>query len=197
MGAGQRRHRDRRPRQSVQRLRLSQAAGARVPAARCSCAISTCSGFGLAHDGAERFDSITPVLHGDIVVARAIFAPKDTDYLRYFDSFTNTATEDRDRRGRLGRRRRRVRGRRPGRGGGDVERRSRASISTDTFVTVMQNAQQRRRSDARTVGPRSVGARARHRSAGVLTARRRHVRRSVHRCRGPASIRRTSATSSR
>src|SRR5262245_35060572 len=53
------------------------------------------SGFGLTHDGAERFDSITPLLRGDIVVARAIYAPKDTDYLRYFDSFTNVATEDR------------------------------------------------------------------------------------------------------
>src|ERR1700733_3831569 len=32
-------------------------------------------GFGLAHDGAERFDSITPVLAGGIAVARAIDAP--------------------------------------------------------------------------------------------------------------------------
>ena len=28
------------------------------------------TGFGLAHDGGERFDSITPVLHGDVLVAR-------------------------------------------------------------------------------------------------------------------------------
>jgi len=56
------------------------------------------SGFGLSHDaatGVARFDSITPVLRGDIVVARAIFAPADADYLRYFDSFTNVAAEDR------------------------------------------------------------------------------------------------------
>src|SRR5438132_4028357 len=46
-------------------------------------------GFGLAYDGAERFDSITPVLSGGIVVSRAIFAPKDTNYLRYLDTFTN------------------------------------------------------------------------------------------------------------
>src|SRR5438445_4960926 len=33
-------------------------------------------GFGLAYDGTERFDSITPLLDGGIVVDRAIFAPK-------------------------------------------------------------------------------------------------------------------------
>jgi amidase len=53
------------------------------------------AGFGLASDGAGRFDSITPLLRGDIVVARAIYAPPDADYLRYFDSFTNVADEDR------------------------------------------------------------------------------------------------------
>src|SRR4029077_1319718 len=31
-------------------------------------------GFGLAHDGADRFDSITPVLASGIVVDRSIFA---------------------------------------------------------------------------------------------------------------------------
>src|SRR4051812_3963099 len=50
-------------------------------------------GFGLAFDGSERFDSITPLLVDGIVVARKIFAPKDTAYLRYFDSFTNAADE--------------------------------------------------------------------------------------------------------
>ncbi|RPJ84274.1 MAG: hypothetical protein EHM13_05115, partial [Acidobacteria bacterium] len=53
------------------------------------------SGFGLAHDGGERFDSITPLLRGGIVVSRALYAPKDTTYLRYFDSFTNVTDEDR------------------------------------------------------------------------------------------------------
>src|SRR3954462_4324277 len=52
-------------------------------------------GFGLAHDGAERFDSITPVLTNDIVVSRSIFAPKKESYLRYFDTFTNVADEER------------------------------------------------------------------------------------------------------
>ncbi|MEZ5419837.1 MAG: amidase family protein [Vicinamibacterales bacterium] len=47
-------------------------------------------GFGLAQDG-DRFDSITPVLHDGVVVARSLFAPRDTSYLRYYDTFTNTA----------------------------------------------------------------------------------------------------------
>src|SRR5262245_59124632 len=49
-------------------------------------------GFGLAHDGAERFDSITPVLESGVLVSRSIFAPRDTIYLRYFDRFTNTTS---------------------------------------------------------------------------------------------------------
>lgn len=51
-------------------------------------------GFGLAHDG-ERFDSITPVLHDGVVVARGLYAPAGTDYLRYYDSFTNSSAEPR------------------------------------------------------------------------------------------------------
>src|SRR5437870_12804060 len=53
------------------------------------------TGFGLSSDGAGRFDSIRPALRADVVVSRALYAPADTDYLRYFDAFTNTATEDR------------------------------------------------------------------------------------------------------
>ncbi len=52
-------------------------------------------GFGLAFDGNERFDSITPLFVSDVVIAREIFAPKDTTYLRYFDSFTNVSNEER------------------------------------------------------------------------------------------------------
>lgn len=52
-------------------------------------------GFGLHHDGAGRFDSITPVLLEGILIARGITTAKDTSYLRYFDSFTNTGAEDR------------------------------------------------------------------------------------------------------
>jgi hypothetical protein len=53
------------------------------------------TGFGLAYDGGERFDSIAPVLDGDIVISRAIYAPKNSNYLRYVDSYTNTAKDDR------------------------------------------------------------------------------------------------------
>ena len=52
-------------------------------------------GFGLHHDGAGRFDSITPVLVGDVVVSRGITTAKDSHYLRYIDSFTNATSEDR------------------------------------------------------------------------------------------------------
>jgi amidase len=52
-------------------------------------------GFGLAHDGAERFDSITPVFVAGLAIDRAIFAPRDTNYLRYVDTYTNTTDEPR------------------------------------------------------------------------------------------------------
>jgi len=49
-------------------------------------------GFGLSHDGAERFDSITPLLEGGVIVSRGIFAPRDANYLRYVDRFTNATS---------------------------------------------------------------------------------------------------------
>jgi amidase len=52
-------------------------------------------GFGLHHDGAGRFDSTTPVLTEGILVARDVTTSKDTQYLRYFDTFTNSSTEER------------------------------------------------------------------------------------------------------
>ena len=52
-------------------------------------------GFGLHHDGAGRFDSITPVLAEGILVARDVATSKDTQYLRYLDTFTNTTNEER------------------------------------------------------------------------------------------------------
>ena len=52
-------------------------------------------GFGLAHDGGERFDSITPVLEAGILIARAIYAPKESDYLRYVDRYTNITGDGR------------------------------------------------------------------------------------------------------
>ncbi|HEX4414891.1 MAG TPA: amidase family protein [Lacipirellulaceae bacterium] len=97
-------------------------------------------GFGLAFDGGERFDSITPLLVQDVVVSRAIFAPKDTDYLRYLDTFTNVSEEGRTIEVAWG-------------GAvGAYEDGGKAAVATtssgdqkiddsDTFVTVMQNAQ--------------------------------------------------------
>ncbi len=52
-------------------------------------------GFGLHHDGNGRFDSITPVLVEGILVWRSITTSKDTQYLRYVDTFTNTSDEPR------------------------------------------------------------------------------------------------------
>lgn len=96
-------------------------------------------GFGLHHDGAGRFDSITPVLHEGILIARGITTSNDTTYLRYFDSFTNTTSEDRTVRVAWG-------------GAvGAAEDGGRATVATtssgdqqidtaDSFVTMMQNA---------------------------------------------------------
>jgi len=97
------------------------------------------AGFGLAHDGAERLDSITPVLYADVLVARGIFAPRDADYLRYVDTYTNTAAETR------------MVDVAWGGAAGAFEDGGRVTIATssngdrtidraDTFVTVMQNA---------------------------------------------------------
>jgi amidase len=52
-------------------------------------------GFGLHHDGAGRFDSITPVLTEAILVSRDVTTSKDSHYLRYFDTFTNSSNEER------------------------------------------------------------------------------------------------------
>jgi amidase len=125
-------------------------------------------GFGLAHDGAERFDSITPVLHNGIVVDRAIFAPKDTNYLRYVDSFTNVA--DRPRIVRVA----------WGGASGAYDDGGRVAVAmtsngdrridlSDSFVTVMQNARAARNPMD---GPSGHGPSAHvlgSKTAGVLT----------------------------
>jgi amidase len=96
-------------------------------------------GFGLAHDGAERLDSITPVFAAGIVVSRSLFAPKDTNYLRYLDTFTNTTSRPIDIRVAWGG------------AAGAFEDGGRMMVATtsdgnrtidpgDSFVTVMQNA---------------------------------------------------------
>jgi amidase len=110
-------------------------------------------GFGLAHDGAERFDSITPVFESGVVVDRAIFAPKETTYLRYVDSYTNVAGEPR------------VVSVAWGGASGAFEDGGRLAVATssngdrridlaDSFVTVMQNA---RRVDDPMRGPSGHG----------------------------------------
>src|SRR5450759_5027166 len=120
------------------------------------------AGFGLAADGVGRFDSITPAFGGGIVVARAIYAPPDTDYLRYFDTFTNVADEDR------------IVEVAWGGAVGAFEEGGLVAIATtsngdrridmtDTFVTVMQNA---RRVDEPVRGPSGHGP-----SAHVLGSR--------------------------
>jgi amidase len=52
-------------------------------------------GFGLHHDGSGRFDSVTPVLTEGIVVSRDVTTSKETQYLRYLDTFTNSSNEER------------------------------------------------------------------------------------------------------
>ena len=98
-------------------------------------------GFGLHHDGAGRFDSITPVLTEGILVARDVTTSKETQYLRYFDSFTNTSNDDRIVQvawgGAAG----------AYQDGGQVGIAATASGDrridlSDTYVTVMQNARQ-------------------------------------------------------
>ena len=96
-------------------------------------------GFGLHHDGAGRFDSTTPVLTEGILVARDVTTTKDTHYLRYFDSFTNSSAEERIVQVAFGG------------AAGAYEDGGPVAIAvtsngdrridlTDTFVTVMQNA---------------------------------------------------------
>lgn len=52
-------------------------------------------GFGLHHDGAGRFDSLTPVLVDGVLVSRGVTTSKETHYLRYVDTFTNTSQQAR------------------------------------------------------------------------------------------------------
>src|SRR5689334_1978575 len=51
-------------------------------------------GFGLHHDGAGRFDSVMPVLAEGILVSRSLTTSRETQYLRYVDTFTNTSAEE-------------------------------------------------------------------------------------------------------
>jgi amidase len=125
-------------------------------------------GFGLAYDGHERLDSITPVLSGDVVIERSIFAPRDANYLRYVDSYTNVGSDAR------------VVSVAWGGAAGAYEDGGRVTVATtssgdraidraDTFVTVMQNTQ--RAADPMR-GPSGHGPSAHvlgTRAAGLLT----------------------------
>ncbi len=152
-------------------------------------------GFGLSFDGVERFDSITPLLQDGIVVARALTAPRDTTYLRYFDTFTNTTGAVRVVQVAWG-----------GAAGAYADGGIVAVATTssgdrridpsDAFVAVMQNA--------RGVADPMLGPSGHGPSAHVLGSkpwrahrRGRHVLRPVQRPLTRASILRTSATSSR
>src|SRR6476660_5963861 len=53
-------------------------------------------GFGLHHDGLGRFDSTTPVLLEGMLVTRGVTTSKETQYLRYLDTFTNSTNEERE-----------------------------------------------------------------------------------------------------
>jgi amidase len=126
-------------------------------------------GFGLAFDGKERFDSITPLLVDGIVVAREIFAPKESTYIRYFDSFANVSDEER------------IVEVAWGGAAGAYEDGGKLAVATtangdrqidlaDGYVTVMQNA--RKVADPMT-GPSGHGPSAHvlgSKTAGVLTA---------------------------
>jgi amidase len=96
-------------------------------------------GFGLSYDGHERFDSITPIVIANMVVERSIMAPPDSNYLRYFDSYTNVGRDSL------------TVGVAWGGAAGAYEDGGRMTVATtssgdrridpsDTFVTVMQNA---------------------------------------------------------
>jgi amidase len=49
----------------------------------------TVSGFSMTWDGRTFYSSVTPQFSG-VTVNRTIYAPADQNYLRYYDSFTNT-----------------------------------------------------------------------------------------------------------
>jgi hypothetical protein len=137
------------------------------------------TGFGLAHDGAERVDSITPVVAAGIVIGRAIFAPKESNYLRYLDRYTNAAAEDR------------LVDVAWGGASGAFEDGGPVAVATtsngDRRIDLADlrdgDAERaaRERTGARAVRSRSVGSRSWIPCGRSADWRRRHVRESVHR----------------
>ncbi len=136
------------------------------------------TGFGLAHDGSDRFDSITPVLHGDVIVSRALFAPADADYLRYVDSYTNTAADDRMIDVAWGGAAGAFEDGGPVDGGRFIERQP--DDRPDRYLRHGHaECEARGRSGARSLRPWSVGACPGFARGGPVDGGRRHVRRPV------------------
>jgi amidase len=50
-------------------------------------------GFGLVPDGRQGLHSTRPVTYGGVLVERTLWAPSGTNYLRFFDTFTNFTGE--------------------------------------------------------------------------------------------------------
>ena len=182
MGSGQRRHRDRRPRLPVQRLRLSEAAGspARHDAARPQPVPDRLRAVDRRLGFLRRRRPLR--LHDAAAARRHRRGARDFRAGRHRLPALLRQLHQRRRRGsprrsRVGRRGRCLRRGRARRGGDDVERRSRHR--RDRYVRDGDAERPpRRRSDARAVRTWTIGARARspHRPA---ERGRRHVRRSV------------------
>jgi subtilisin-like proprotein convertase family protein len=51
--------------------------------------------FGMAYSPGHRWRTTTPQMANTIQVARSLYAPPDTDWLRYVDTFTNTGSASR------------------------------------------------------------------------------------------------------
>ena len=196
VGAGQRRHRHRRPGQPVQRLRLPEAAGAaRAEAARPPCAISTCAASAWPTTAASA-STASRRCCTTAWSSRGRSSRRGTP--------TGCATSTACSTAPTSRARCRWRGAAPPAPTTTAaappwpppRAATRGSTPPTRFVTMMQNARRRRRSAAGAVGPRPVGPRARL-AAGAAHRDRRHVRRSVRRRLSRLRPRRTSATSSR
>ena len=167
-----------------------------APTTRCSAATSICKGFGLHHDGAGRFDSITPVLdRGHPRVARGVRRRKTR-------STCATSTPSPTPRAKT----RTVQVAWGGAAGAYEDGGQAAVAATVERRSADRPVGQLRHRDAE----RQEGARIRRKVRPVMARRRtcsvqgrradvgrRHVRRSVRSTRGPDSIPRTSATCSR
>lgn len=53
------------------------------------------SAFGLQHDGGRRWPTTSPQTRSGVRVSRALYAPSNSNHLRYLDTFINTSVETR------------------------------------------------------------------------------------------------------